>query len=453
MKVPDTVEYLLESSRDYSLYVNDTRAIPFVGDAFKHVQRVALWQMRNKAEKVKVVGLVGELAKEGLYVHGDVSCADAISMLAAPYKNNVPVLSGEGQFGSRVAPVEGIGAARYVSVKRTKAALAYLYVDTDIVPLEDNYDGSNQQPIHFLPLIPLVLLNGISGIGVGYSTNILPRSLTDIINATVAALKGKKFPMLIPHYERYDITVEPTGIPNQWSMSGKVTMVNTSSVLITELPPETTLEQFRKKLIDMEDEDKIVKFVDRSSDSIRIEVTFKRGSISGWTEKDAIAFFKLSEKTTERIVVRDWTNKAIIQYPDAETLITDFVAWRLEWYVVRYEKMLADANIELVYWRLLAAMFKAGFTKKLGTFVNRAAVIDDISAIATKAKIPATESAIDRAASLPTYRWTKDFEGDVLDKIKEIEASTQEYRTIIASPDRRKAIFLSEVEALKKIKL
>lgn len=453
MKIPDTVPYLLESSRDYSLYVNDTRAIPFVGDACKHVQRVALWQMRNKAEKIKVVGLVGELAKEGLYVHGDVSCADAISLLAAPFKNNLPLLSGEGQFGSRVAPVDGIGAARYVSVKRTKAAQAFLYTDADIVPMEDNYDGSNQQPIHFLPLIPNVLLNGIAGIGVGYSTNILPRAFLDIVNATIAALKGKKIAKLVPHYDRYDISVEATNVDNQYVMTGRATIINTSTVLISELPPETTLEQFRKKLIEMEDEDKIVKFVDRSSDSIKIEVTFKRGSISGWSEKDAISFFKLSEKTTERIVVRDWSNKAIIQYPDAETLIGDFITWRLDWYTRRYEKMVDDANAELMYWRLLAIMFKNGFTKKLGTFTNRSAVIDETMMIANKSKLMVTDQIVDRAVSLPTYRWTKEFEGEIASKIKDIEDSIKDYLDILAKPERRKAIYLSEVEALKKLKL
>lgn len=451
MKMSPTVQYLRSSSRDYSLYVNDQRAIPYVGDGLKHVQRVALWSMRNEADKVKVVGLVGKLAHEGLYVHGDVACGDAISLLAAPYRNNVMLLHGDGQFGSRVAPVDGIGASRYVSVKRSKAAQAFLYTDIDIVPLEDNYDGSNKQPIHFLPLIPTVLLNGISGIGVGYSTDILPRSFSDLLAATIDALKGKKPKKLVPHYERYDVSVKPGAMTNQWEITGKVHVTNTSTVTITELPPGMSLEKFRARLIEMEDSGQIARFVDSSSDAINIEVTFKRGSIAKWKEKDAIAFFKLVEKTTERIVVREWTGSKIIEYPDAETLVKDFVAWRLESYVARFEKLHRDTSYELNFWRVLKALFEAGFTKKLGTFADKASMEAEVEKIAKKAKLTLDKPQMERVLNLATYRWTKDFEAEVAAKIATMEAAIAEYEDTLANPEKRKAVYLSELEALKKL--
>ncbi len=449
MKVSNTVRYLKEESRKYSLYVNDERAIPYVGDGLKHVQRVALWMMRNEPEKVKVVGLVGRLADAGLYVHGDVACGDAISLLAAPYKNNVMLMTGDGQFGSRVAPVEGIGAARYVSVRRSKAAQAFVYTDHNIVPLEDNYDGSNKQPVHFLPLIPTVLLNGVSGIGVGYSTDILPRSFKDLLKATVAALKGQKVAKLIPSYERYNVTVAASGQNNQWEITGKATVANSSVVHITELPPGMSIEKFRARLIELEETGQIVRFVDSSADGINIEVTFKRGSIASWKDKDAVAFFKLSEKTTERIVVREWTGKKLVQYPDAETLVKDFVAWRLEWYVERYNKLKRDTTYELNFWRVLKALFDGGFTKKLGTFANRTAMEEEVAKVTTKAKLKLDGPQMDRVLNLATYRWTKDFEGEIIAKISEMEKSIAEYDAVLASPDRRRDIYLNELESLK----
>ena len=450
MNVSPTVKYLKETSREFSLYVNETRGIPLISDGLKHVQRVSLWVMRNEPSKVKVVGLVGRLADMGLYVHGDVACADAISLLAAPYCNNVMLLQGDGQFGSRTAIKDGIGSPRYVSVKRSTASQSFLYVDTDVVPLEDNYDGSNKQPVHFLPLIPTVLLNGISGIGVGYSTEILPRRLSDIITGTIKALKGKKVDRLIPHYARYDVTVKETGQNNQWEITGKATIVDTSTVKITELPPGMSLENFRSRLIDLEDTDQIVRYTDNSADAISITVTFKRGSITTWKEKDAIAFFKLSEKTTERIVVRDWTGNKIVQYPDAETVVEDFVKWRLEWYTTRYEKMMADATYELTYWRVLAALFANGFTKRLGTFANRKALEEDVLSVAKKSKISLDDEQLNRVVGLATYRWTKEFEGEVAEKISALETSIRDYDDIVGSPDRRRSIYLEELEGLKK---
>ena len=446
-----SVSHIMDASREYSLYVNDDRAIPYVGDAFKHVQRVALWAMRNRADKIKVVALGGSLAESGLYVHGDVSCNKAISRLAAPYMNNVCLLEGDGHFGSRLAPVDGIGAPRYVSVKRAKISESILYNDLSIVPLEDNYDGSNQQPVHFLPLIPIVLLNGISGMGVGYSTEILPHRLSDIIDATISALKGRAVKPLLPHWTKYDLDVTDLG-SGKYEVFGKVEKLDTSRARITELPPGFEIEKFRARLIEMEENDEIVKFVDRSTKSINIEITFKRGSISDWTTSRLVQFFKLHEKMTERLVVRNWDGKSIRQISDHETLFREFVEWRLGWFKNRYEHLLEKSSAELQYWYLILALIRGGFTKKLGTFVNRTAMEVEVHATAKKAKLTVDDVSVDRAVTLPTYRWTKDFEAEVNDKIKALEADSAEYRDIIAKPERRKAIYLSEVESLKKFK-
>jgi DNA gyrase/topoisomerase IV subunit A len=446
-----SVNYIMGESRNYSLYVNDQRAIPFVGDGFKHVQRVALWAMRNRADKIKVVALGGSLAESGLYVHGDVSCNAAISRLAAPYLNNNCLLDGDGHFGSRLAPLDGIGAPRYVSVKRSKLAEELLYNDLAIVPLEDNYDGSNKQPKHFLPLIPIVLLNGISGMGVGYSTDILPHKLSDLIDATVCALKGKPIKTLVPHWEKYDLKIDSLG-EGKYELWGKVEKLDTSRALITEIPPGLEVDDFRKRLIEMEDNDEILNFVDRSTKNINIEVKFKRGHIGSWDETKLLKFFKLHEKVTERLVVRSWNNLSITRIETPEELVKQFVEWRLGWYSNRYQHLLEKTNDELVYWLLIRAMITSGFMKKLGKFENKAGVESEVRSVADKAKLAATDIHIDRAISLPTYRWTLEFEAEVNAKIVELQNDIVEYEDILAKPERRKAIYLAEVESLKKIK-
>lgn len=445
-------KFVLKGSRDYSLYVAMLRAIPHVGDGFKPSQRIALWLLRNKAEKMKTVGLGGLMASERLYVHGDASANDAIGKLAAPYKNNVPLITGIGSFGSRTKPVDGIGAPRYTDVKRSKAAEAFVYNDLPIVPLMENYDGSNLMPVNFLPLIPTVLLNGISGVAVGYSTDILPRRLSDLIKATQDALMGKRFKEPAPFYERYDLDIGNIG-QSQWQITGKAEVKDTSTILVTELPVGLGLEQFKKRLIGMEDEDKIVNFLDNSSESILIEVQMKRGSVKGWTSQQAIDFLKLSEKVTERIVVVSWDSDRIITYDSAVDLIKDFAKWRLGFYEKRYQKYHDDDSFELQYWKLLKALFAGGFTKKLGTFADRAAVEAETLRIATAKKIKPDESHVDRAVSLPTYRWTKQFEAEVDKKIAELTERIKSHKAILASPERRKEIYFDELEQLKKIKL
>lgn len=449
--VPSSSDLLLRDSREYAIYVCSTRAIPNIEDGLKHGQRIALWLLRNRADKIKTFALSGLMGFERLYVHGEVSANNTISLLAAPYKNNVMLIDGEGQFGSRVAPVDGIGAPRYTEVRRSKAAEEFLYADLDLVPLTENYDGSNVQPVHFLPLIPTVLLNGISGVAVGWSTEILPRSLKSLIQATQDALAGKPVKTLVPHYERYNVTVKNTG-HNQWEFSGRATILDTSTVQITELPPGEKIENFRAKLIKMEEADEIISFIDRSTDCIDITIKFKRGSIKDWKEADAIKFFKLTEKVTERIVVVDWGGTRIRVYPNAEEVVKDFVQWRLGWYTTRFEKLKADAEYERNYWRMLAALFKDNFPKRLGAFANRGAVETDVSGVAAKSKLKLDDKQLDRVVSLPTYRWTKEYEAEVLRRIKELDADIKEYEATLKSPDKLKGVFNNELEDLKKLK-
>ena len=468
---------ILRDSREYAIYVCSTRAIPAVEDGLKNGQRIALWLLRNRADKMKTFALSGLMGYERLYVHGEVSANDAIGQLAAPFKNNVPLIEGLGQFGSRVAPVDGIGAPRYTEVRRAKSAEAFLYNDLDLVPLEENYDGSNFQPKHFLPLIPIVLLNGVSGVAVGWSTEILPRKLKNIIQASQDALMGKPITGLDPYFNRYDIGIKNIA-GNQWEFTGKAKIIDSSTVQITELPPGEKIESFRVRLIKMEDENDcpVNSFIDRSTDCIDITVKFKRGFLGAqaarveeeiidgkktrtriparkaWTDDDAVKFFKLAEKVTERIVVIDWGGIAIRVYDTAEELVQDFVAWRLGWYTTRFQKLRKDAIYERNYWLCLAALFKNNFTKRLGTFLNRKAVEDDVSEICKKAKLVLDDKQLDRVVNLPTYRWTKDFETEVNDKILGLNAAIKDYEDILASPDRLKQVYFNELEALKKLK-
>jgi hypothetical protein len=412
---------------------------------------MVLWLLRNRSEKIKTMALTGMLLADKLYTHGDASSNNAISMMAAPYCNNVCLVEPHGAFGSRIG-VSEFGAARYTSVSRSKAAQAFLYNDIALCPLEDNYDGSNQQPKHFLPLIPTVLLNGVSGIAVGWSTNILPHALRDLIDATKQALRGQKIAPLIPSYDKYDISIESVGA-NQWQLSGKVSVVDTSTVRITELPPGLSIEAFRKRLIAMEDADQINGYTDRSTDAIDITVKFKRGTIAGWSEQAAIDFFKLRERVTERIVVLGWDGASIQTYDCPEALVRDFAAWRLGWYTTRFEKLLADGNYELTYWLALAALFEAKFPKRLGTFVDRAALQLDVTKTLEPRKIVVDAAQLERIVSLPTYRWTQEFAAEVAERIRALRVATEEYRVTLASPDRLKLVYLNELDQLRGLKL
>lgn len=448
MSTTTTSDFINTSSREYAIYTAQNRAIPSVCDGLKDGQRKMLWLMRNRSEKVKTISLAGQVIQEGLFLHGDTSAAETISRLAAPYLNNVPLLEGVGAFGTRVGP-DSWGAPRYTYVKRHNIAQALLYSDLDLVPMKPNYDGSVMEPVNFLPLVPLVLLNGVSGIAVGWSTDILPHTLHAIINAVISAIDQKPLPALEPSYDYLDVDVKDLG-NNSWEFTGKVEILSPTTLRVLELPPDLSLEKFRARLNLMEDQDEIHSYVDRSTKTIDIEIRLKRGSQRTWTTPEqAVNFLKLRSRGTQRLVVLDFNNTSIRQFTSAGALVQAFVDWRLTWYNRRYEKLIEQTQHDLVWWQAL----KLCHDNKLPAFLPRAAnrqeIVQQVTLITQSLNLQTDQ--IDKIVQLPSYRWAKDQYQDTLDNIQHHEKLLAEYQNTLASPAALRKQYRQEVMALKKL--
>lgn len=439
-------DFIKQTSRDYSIYVCQSRGIPSICDGLKDAQRKGLDVIKPLGDKIKTISLAGLMISSNRYLHGDASAAETLSLMAAPYCNNVPFLQGIGAFGTKVGPTDW-GAPRYTYLKRYNLTDALVFPDYDIIPLKENYDGSVLEPKHFLPLVPLVLLNGISGIAVGWSTDILPRTLSDIIDATLAAIDGKTIKTLAPKYDYLDCAVKPLGV-NSWEFTGKVRF-DGNTIWVEELPPDLSLEKFKTRLNQMEDEEKIQTYIDRSTKSIKIEVRFKRGVITGWDEDKAIDFLKLRSKTTERIVVLDWDGDSIKQYESAEQVVKEFVEWRLGWYKTRYQKLVNDATHELNWYLALKACYDGQLPAFLAGAKDRAAVVDEI--VRLTAGIAVNDDQRSRIAALPSYRWAQDGYAEVCAKIAELTKTIADYTAILNDPGKQREIYRKEVSALKKL--
>ena len=441
-----TTDYIKSTSRDYSIYVCQTRGIPSVCDGLKDAQRKALFVIKPKADKIKTISLAGEMISQNVYLHGDASAAETLSLMAAPYCNNIPLLHGIGAFGTKIGPTDW-GAPRYTYLKRNSHTDALVFTDYDIVPLKENYDGSVLEPKNYLPLIPMVLLNGVSGIAVGWSTDILPRSLDDLIDATLAAIDGKSIKTLAPKYDYLDCNVRNiTG--NAWEFTGRA-RIDGSTVWIEELPPNLSLEKFKERLNAMEDEDKIQTYVDRSTKTIKIEIRFKRGTIADWTEETAIDFFKLRSRSTERIVVLDWNGNSVRQFETAELLVNEFVQWRLGWYKTRFEKMIADLTYQLNWNSALKACIDGKLPEFLPKAADKSAILDKVKSLCNT--ITVDDDQMERIASLPSYRWAKDAYAEITAKIADLTTKIAEHQAVLADPKKQKDIYRREVVALKKL--
>lgn len=167
--------------REFSMYTIENRAIPSAVDGFKPTQRKLVYAMitEYRGNKIKVAELGGGLAKLN-YHHGEGSAQGAAVGLASDWNNNAPVFTGHGNFGSRLVPEAA--APRYIFASLSENFKKY-FVDTEVAPKSN--DPENPEPAHYLPIIPWVLVNGISGIAVGFKTEILPRSIKYLTSATL----------------------------------------------------------------------------------------------------------------------------------------------------------------------------------------------------------------------------------------------------------------------------
>ncbi|WP_420431783.1 DNA gyrase subunit A [Hyphobacterium sp.] len=191
---PITIEdEMRRSYLDYAMSVIVSRAIPDARDGLKPVHRRILWSMHEQGythdkQYRKSARVVGDVIGK-YHPHGDQAVYDALARMAQDFSMGLPLLDGQGNFGS----VDGDppAAMRYTEVRMDKPAEALLAdIDKSTVDYADNYDGSESEPVVLPARYPNLLVNGGGGIAVGMATNIPPHNLGEIIDATVALLEN-----------------------------------------------------------------------------------------------------------------------------------------------------------------------------------------------------------------------------------------------------------------------
>ncbi|GAA0259083.1 DNA topoisomerase IV subunit A [Rhodanobacter caeni] len=185
-------EYAERAYLDYSMYVVLDRALPFVGDGLKPVQRRIIYAMSElglaaTAKPKKSARTIGDVIGK-FHPHGDSSCYEAMVLMAQPFSYRYPLVDGQGNFGSPDDP-KSFAAMRYTESKLSPIAEALLgelaHGTVDWVP---NFDGTLEEPSWLPARVPHVLLNGSMGIAVGMATDIPPHNLREVVSACIRLL-------------------------------------------------------------------------------------------------------------------------------------------------------------------------------------------------------------------------------------------------------------------------
>jgi DNA gyrase subunit A len=291
---------------DYSMSVIVSRALPDVRDGLKPVQRRILYGMSNELNLYsdrphrKAARIVGDVMGK-FHPHGDGSIYDAMVRMAQAWSLRYPLVDGQGNFGS--VDGDSPAAMRYTEARMMKLADEVMAdIEKDTVDFQLNFDDTTPEPTVLPTRVPLLMVNGASGIAVGMATNMAPHNLSEVVDACCAYIDNKDIEVaeLMQHVTAPDfptggIIYGYEGVREAMAtgrgrvvMRAKTEIEHTHSgrecIVVTEIPYQVNKAEMIKKIADLSNEKKIegIAYVNDESDrnGMRIVIILKSDAVA-----------------------------------------------------------------------------------------------------------------------------------------------------------------------------
>ncbi|KAG7457516.1 hypothetical protein MATL_G00227990 [Megalops atlanticus] len=232
---------------------DNERSIPSLVDGLKPGQRKVLFTClkRNDKREVKVAQLAGSVAEMSAYHHGEQALMMTIVNLAQNFvgSNNINILQPLGQFGTRINGGKDAASPRYIfTMLSPLAKLLFPAVDSSL--LKFLYDDNQKvEPEWYIPIIPMVLVNGAEGIGTGWACKIPNYDPREIVNNINRMLSHQDPLPMLPSYKNFRGVIHELG-QNQYVVSGEVSVLDKNTIEITELPVRTWTQAYKESVLE-----------------------------------------------------------------------------------------------------------------------------------------------------------------------------------------------------------
>ncbi|MGW5524635.1 DNA gyrase subunit A [Gordonia sp. NPDC003950] len=465
----DLGQEMQNSYIDYAMSVIVGRALPEVRDGLKPVHRRLLYAsfdagFRPDRSYVKSAKPVAE-TMGNYHPHGNSAIYDALVRLAQPWSMRYPLIDGQGNFGSRGN--DGPAAMRYTEARLTPLAMEMLRdIDEDTVDFTPNYDGKTNEPTVLPARIPNLLMNGSGGIAVGMATNIPPHNLNEVAEAifwalenfeaddetTLAAcmerIKGPDFPTA-------GLIVGGQGIKDAYTTGrGSIRMRGVTSIeeakggatqiVITELPYQVNPDNMIASIAEQVNEGKlkgISKIEDHSSDRVglRVVVTLRRDAVAKVVLNNLYKHSQLQTSFGANMLsIVDGVPRTL----RLDQMIRYYVAHQIDVIVrrTRYRLRKAEERAHILRGlvkaldaldEVIALIRASANTEAARTGLMDLLEIDEIQADAILAMQLRRLSALERQK--------------IIDDLAEIEREIEDYKDILARPERQRSIVRDEL--------
>ena len=332
------------------------RSIAHVADGLKPSQRKVMYScfQKNLRDEMKVAQLAAYVAEKSAYHHGEVSLAETIVKLANDYtgSNNINLLEPCGQFGSRIMGGKDASQTRYIFTRLSDETRKIFDPKDDAVLSYLDDDGRTIEPEHYMPVIPMVLVNGTEGIGTGFSCYVPPFNPKDIKENITNFMNGRELKKMKPWFRGFRGRIfEDEAIG--WVTEGVWQVIGTT-VKVTELPPGRWTQDYKEHLDSLMDKKIITSFTNNSTTE---DVDFL---IQGYEGKDIVKDLKLQKTVRCTNMHLFHPTKGICKYNTPEEILLDFMDLRVDYYTKRKAQLIESTKM-----RSNICSYRAQFVKKV----------------------------------------------------------------------------------------
>jgi DNA topoisomerase-2 len=415
------------------------RSIPNMVDGLKTSLRKILYSSfkRRLTSEIKVAQFSGYVSENSAYHHGEASLNGAIVNMAQNFvgSNNLNLLVPNGQFGTRLKGGEDSASERYIFTQLNPLT-RYIFreEDDDVLSYLDD-DGQKVEPEFYVPIIPFSLINGISGIGTGFSCNIPsynPMDLVEYLRNKLHDLSQERLEEIqfVPYYEGFNgsVSLVPGGDTHKYLIKGKYEKIGVDKILITELPIGTWTMNYLTFLEEMVDGDKdktkkkvkkadspLVKdFTNMSTElEVNITVIFNKGKLEELESAiDPVTSINGLEKAMKLTTTVSTTNMNMFngkiqlhKYKKVHEIIDDYFGIRMDMYEKRKSSQIKAMEIKVRELSNRARFIGEVISSKLD--MRKMADDDEINVFLANAKFDLLDDKFDYLTHMPMHNMNK----------------------------------------------
>lgn len=323
--------------------LDNERSIPSVVDGFKPGQRKVIFTClkRNDKREVKVAQLAGSIGEMSAYHHGEASLMGTIINLAQDFvgSNNVNLLQPIGQFGTRLAGGKDHASPRYIFTQMSPLTRLIFNSNDDPLLKYLNEDNQKIEPEWYVPILPMVLVNGADGIGTGWMTKIPNYDPREIVKNLKRMIRGEEPQPMKPFFKNFKGTIEELE-SHKYVVNGELSELSETKIEITELPVKTWTQSYKESVMEplLNGSEKVPAQINEYKEyhtdrTVRFVINMAADKLRAADRTKGLhQFFKLQTTISTNSMVLFDHNGCLKRYDDVSEIMQEFFDLRLIYY-------------------------------------------------------------------------------------------------------------------------